>query len=132
MMPKIVVTAIVVFFLLFFNTFAGVERVDQDMIAALRLMGSTRREEFLKVIAPACTVWIIGGIKIALPYALVATTTGEMLASRRGLGFLLSDAAARYDMAALYAGLVILMLMGLLIAELAARVERWTLRWRNA
>ena len=34
--------------------------------------------------------WIIGGIKIALPYALVAATTGEMLAARRGLGFLLS------------------------------------------
>ena len=57
--------------------------------------------------------WIIGGIKTALPYALVAATTGEMLAARRGLGFLLSDAASQFDMTSLYAALFILMLLGL-------------------
>ena len=101
MLPKIVLVTIVVFFLLFFNTFAGAASVDNDLIAQIELMGSTPREAFQKVIAPACMVWIIGGMKIALPYALVAATTGEMLAGkarswipaqRRGI-------AVRYDVA---------------------------------
>jgi sulfonate transport system permease protein len=132
MMPKIVLVTVVVFFLLFFNTFAGVEAVDRDLVTSLQLMGSNRREQFQKVIAPACTAWIIGGIKIALPYALVATTTGEMLSARRGLGFLLSEAASQFNTTALYAVLFILMLMGLIVSEAATRLEQWMLRWRHA
>ena len=120
MLPKIVLVTIVVFFLLFFNTFAGASSVDHDLIAQVELMGSTRREKFQKVVAPACMAWIIGGIKMALPYALVAATTGEMLAARRGLGFLLSDAASQFDMTSLYAALFILMLLGLAVSEMAA------------
>jgi NitT/TauT family transport system permease protein len=131
MLPKIVLVTIVVFFLLFFNTFAGAASVDNDLIAQIELMGSTPREAFQKVIAPACMVWIIGGMKIALPYALVAATTGEMLAARRGLGFLLSDAASQFDMTSLYAALFILMLLGLAVSEMAAWGERHLLRWRH-
>jgi NitT/TauT family transport system permease protein len=132
MLPKIVLVSIVVFFLLFFNSFAGASSVDRDLIAQVELMGSTRRELFQKVVAPACMVWIIGGIKTALPYALVAATTGEMLAARRGLGFLISDAASQFDMTSMYAALFILMLLGLLVSELAASGERHLLRWRHA
>src|SRR3984957_15113598 len=131
MLPKIVLVTIVVFFLLFFNTFARAASVDNDLIAQIELMGSTPREAFQKVIAPACMVWIIGGMKIALPYALVAATTGEMLAARRGLGFLLSDAASQFDMTSLYAALFILMLLGLAVSEMAAWGERHLLRWRH-
>ena len=132
MLPKIVLVTLVVFFLLFFNTFAGATSVDYDLIAQVELMGSTRREKFQKVVAPACMAWIVGGFKIALPYALVAATTGEMLAARRGLGFLLSDAASQFDMTSLYAALFILMVMGLAVSEAAAWAERRLLRWRHA
>jgi NitT/TauT family transport system permease protein len=132
MLPKIVLVTIVVFFLLFFNTFAGAGSVDQDLIAQVELMGSTPREIFQKIVAPACMAWIIGGIKIALPYALVAATTGEMLAARRGIGFLISDAASQFDMTSLYAALFILMLLGLAVSETAAWCERHLLRWRHA
>jgi NitT/TauT family transport system permease protein len=132
MLPKIVLVTIVVFFLLFFNTFSGAGSVDHDLIAQVELMGSTPREVFQKIVAPACMVWIIGGIKIALPYALVAATTGEMLAARRGIGFLLSDAASQFDMTSLYAALFILMLLGLAVSETAAWCERHLLRWRHA
>ncbi|HTC09770.1 MAG TPA: ABC transporter permease [Acetobacteraceae bacterium] len=132
MLPKIVLVAIVVFFLLFFNTFAGAQDVDDDLIAAVALMGSTTRERFQKVIAPACLAWIVGGIKVALPYALVAATTGEMLAAQRGLGFLLSDAAAQFDMTGLYAALFVLMLLGLAVAGTVTWLEQRLLRWRHA
>nr|ACF98193.1 putative binding-protein-dependent transport systems inner membrane component [uncultured bacterium 1114] len=132
MLPKIVLISIVVFFLLLFNTFSGVQAIDKDMIASIQIMGSTQREEFQKVIAPAAMAWIIGGVKTALPYALVAATTGEMLASRSGVGFLVMRGAQRFDMPALYAGLLVLMIIGLLISDIATRIEKWMLRWRHA
>lgn len=130
-LPKLILVSIVVFFLMFFNTFAGAGQIDDDQIAAVRLMGATPHENFLKVVVPACMVWIIGGIRIALPFALVAATTGEMLAARRGLGFLLSDAANQFDMTGLYAALVVLMVLGLALSEAASWMERRLLRWRD-
>jgi NitT/TauT family transport system permease protein len=131
MMPKIVLVSLVVFFLLFFNTFAGVDSIDEDLVASLELMGARRLEVFRKVVMPACMTWVMTGIKIALPYALVATITGEILSARYGLGYLLKQAAQQYDMTSLYAVLLLLMVVGLFISEIAVRGEQWLLRWRN-
>lgn len=131
MLPKIILVSLVVFFLLFFNTFAGVDGIDKDLISSLELMGANRFEIFRKVVVPACTAWVMAGIKIALPYALVATITGEILSARYGLGYLLQQSAQQYNMTSIYAILMILMVIGVLISELAVRVEQWLLRWRN-
>lgn len=85
----------------------------------------------MKVVLPASTAWILAGIKIALPYALVATITGEMLAARNGLGFVLNQASQQFNMTSIYAVLVLLMIMGIIVSEAAARIETWLLRWRN-
>jgi NitT/TauT family transport system permease protein len=131
LLPKIVLVSIVTFFLLFFNTFTGAQQVDADYLRTLDLMGASKFEQFRKVVAPATAVWIAGGIRIALPYALVATITGELLATRSGLGFLISRAAERFDMTSLYAVLLILMAIGLLLSETALRLEHRFLRWRQ-
>lgn len=131
LLPKIILVSIVVFFLLFFTTFSGVESIDHDLVAALELMGANRREIFAKVVLPASTAWILGGIKVALPYALVATVTGEMLAARSGLGYLLNQASQQFNMTSIYAVLVILMALGIIVSETAACLERRLLSWRT-
>jgi NitT/TauT family transport system permease protein len=130
MAPKIFLVTIVSFFLLFFNTFQGVTTVDGDLISSVQLMGANRFEQFRKVIAPGCMVWIVSGFKTALPYALVGATTGEMLASRAGMGFLITRSASQLDTTGIYAALVVLMLMGLVLSEVAVRCDRWILKWR--
>ena len=132
MLPKIILVTKVVFFLMFFSVFSGVTQVDRDIINSLRLMGASRTEEFRKVILPGCMVWIIGGLKISLPYALVAAVTGEMLAATAGIGYLINDASVALNMTGLYAALLVLMVLGLLIGEVAVQLERRMLRWRNA
>ena len=128
--PKIVLVGAVSFFLLFFSTFTGAQRIDPDLVGALRLMGATRAEIFRRVLAPASSAWIIGGLRLALPYAVIAATVGEMIASRRGLGFLLTEAAAQIDMTGLYAALIVLMSLGIAIAATTDALERRVLHWR--
>ena len=131
MLPKIVLVATVVFFLVLFNTMKGVELVDRDIVDALKIMGAGWSESFRKVLLPGCTVWILSGVKVALPYALVAATVGEMMAARRGLGLLLSSSSQKFDVTSVYAVLFILTLIGLLVAEAGTRLEGWLLRWRR-
>ena len=131
-MPAVVLVSVVVFFLVFFNTFSGAAAVDDDVIRALQIMGAGRLEVFRKVIGPASVAWITSGLKVALPYSLAAATTGEMLAGGKGLGGVLTSAAEQFDMTAMYAALVVLMLAGILLNVAATRLETRLLRWRHA
>jgi NitT/TauT family transport system permease protein len=130
MQPKIALVTLVCFLLLFFNTFAGAQAVDRDWIATLQIMGATPREQFQKAVAPACMTWIMSGLKNALPYSLIAATIGEMMMAREGLGRLITDSASQFDMTGVYAALVVLMVLGAAINEVATRSETWLLRWR--
>lgn len=131
MAPKIVLVAVSAFFLLFFSTFSGVKAIDKDLILAMRLLGSSSSEEFRTVSVPGSMSWIVSGVKIALPYAIAAAVTGELLAAREGMGALLSTAAAQFDMTGLYAALVVLMVIGIVASGAMAGIERRLLRWRN-
>ncbi|WP_181832589.1 ABC transporter permease [Bosea caraganae] len=131
MESKIVLVTVVVFFLMFFNTFAGVQSIDPLLVTTLDLMGATTLERYRKVIAPAAMAWIFSGIKIALPYALSAATTGELLGGSYGLGTLLSRAGSQFDMTGLYTALIVLLVIGILLSEGVAFVENHLLRWRH-
>jgi len=131
MQPKIVLVAFVSFLLLFFNTFSGARAVDDDLLDSLTLMGATRWERFRKVALPACTTWIMAGLKNVLPYAFIAAVIGEMMLSQAGLGFLINKSAHQFDMTGVYTVLLIMMVLGALINDLMARLERWILRWRT-
>lgn len=130
MEPKIVLVAFASFLLLFFNTFSGARAVDDDLLDSLTLMGATPWERFRKVALPACTSWIMAGLKNVLPYAFIAAVIGEMMLSQAGLGFLINKAAQQFDMTGVYTVLLIMMVLGALINDLMARLERWILRWR--
>ena len=129
--PKVVLVALVSFFLMFFTTLSGARSVDGDLVDMLAVMGASSPEVFRKIVAPASVAWIFAGLKNAIPYALIAATVGEMLLARSGLGFLISDAAANFDMTGLYTALLILIVLGAVLNELLALMQRRFLRWRG-
>lgn len=128
LMPKIVLVSVSVFFFIFFNTYTGARELDHELVASLRVMGATWPEVFRKVTLPASVVWIFTGVKIAAPYALAGAVVAEMLVSRAGLGLLLMQAAQMNDMAGLYFILLVIMALGIVVADVTDRSERLILR----
>lgn len=129
---KVALVAATVFFLVFFNTYEGARGVDPDLVNALRLMGARERDVFRKVVVPAASLWIFVGLKVSVRYALTTAIVGEMIAGNRGLGYLVSYAAAYFDTTGVFAGTIVLMLCGLVITGLVSRSERFVLRWKSA
>jgi sulfonate transport system permease protein len=126
---KAVLSALLVFFPIFFNTHAGVREADQDFVNAARLMGASPRALLRYVYLPHAAAWMFTGLRLALPYALVGAVIGEMLASNQGIGYLLASAANQFDTAAVFAALAVLVAVGLLlntaVGFIEARVQRW-------
>ncbi|MGA2393360.1 MAG: ABC transporter permease [Candidatus Lustribacter sp.] len=127
---KIVLAAVTVLFIVFFNTIAGVRNVDPDLVDAVWLMGATPRDVLFKVLVPSAMSWALTGVRISIPYALIGAIIGELIASNRGIGYLISSAASSYDTAGVFAALIVLTVLAMLLNAVVDEIDRRLSRWK--
>jgi NitT/TauT family transport system permease protein len=126
MTSKVALVAITVFFLLLNNTIDGVRDVDKDLVESLRLMGATRLEVLRKVLMPSALPWIFTGARISVRYAFTATLLAELIASNRGLGFLIEFNSGNFNATGSYAAIVVLVAFSVALTELLTRLQAWS------
>ncbi|MEI4472316.1 ABC transporter permease [Frigidibacter sp. MR17.24] len=129
---KIYLTATIVFFLVFLNTYAGVRSVSREQVAILRLMGARERHILRKVVLPSAVTWVFNGLRLSVPYALIGAIVGELIASNKGLGYLLANASGQYDTSAMFAALIAIMVLALALNLAVKVVERKAMPWKLA
>jgi NitT/TauT family transport system permease protein len=130
--PKIILAAVVVFFLVFYNTYAGVRDVDTDLVNTVRIMGANRLQILRFIVLPGSLTWIFTALKISIPYALIGAVVGEIMASNRGIGYLIVGSAGQFDTAGVFAALLVLMVIATVLNEILNRSEAVLLRWKHA
>jgi NitT/TauT family transport system permease protein len=127
---KLALVITVIFFLVYYNTHSGVKDVDQELVDVLQVMQASRWDVLRKVTIPSAMTWIIAGLHISVPYALVGAVTGEMIASNRGMGYLIIRASSQFNTAGVFGGILVLMILALGLAGVVSLLERRLLRWK--
>jgi NitT/TauT family transport system permease protein len=130
MLPKIVLVFTLVFFVIFYNTYAGIKSVERRYTDLAFVMGANERDLFAKVILPAAMPHIFLGIKLSIPYALIGAIIGEFVASSAGLGWKIQMETSLYNTTGTMAGLIVMMLIVVAMNSLLAVAERRLLRWQ--
>lgn len=128
---KIILTATIVFFLVFFNTYAGVRDASRELMDIVRLMGARTPEVVRRVVLPSALTAIFVGLRVSVPYALIGAVVGEMMASNRGVGFLLTRATGQFDTAGAFAALFILIVISATFNAIIVALEKYLLRWKK-
>lgn len=127
---KIAVASVAVFFVVFSNTFSGIREVNPLYIHATQIMGASRWQVTRTVMLPSATAWMIAGLKVSVPYALVGAVVGEFMSANRGVGFLIAQATGLFDTDSVFAGLIILGVIASIVSAIVRRFERHALRWK--
>ena len=127
---KIYLTATIVFFLVFLNTYAGVRSVSREQIAIMKLMGANEHHILRKVVLPSAVTWVFNGLRLSVPYALIGAIVGELIASNKGLGYLLADASGQFDTSAMFAALIAIMILALALNYAVKIVEKMAMPWK--
>lgn len=127
---KIAVSSVIVFFVVFLNTYSGIREVNPIYLSASRIMGASAWGVMRYVMIPSAGSWMLAGLKVSVPYALVGAVVGELISSNRGIGFLIGQATGLFDTAGVFAGILILALIGGILNSLVKLFESWALRWR--
>ncbi len=127
---KVGVVAMEVFFLVFFNTLAGVLAINEEFVLLARIMGATAEQVTRRVILPAALPSIFVGLKMGVPFAMIGAIIGEFIASTQGLGWLILYSGANFDASGLFAAIAFLVAVVWSLGRLLALLERRLLRWR--
>ena len=109
--------------------FANVEPRLKDVAQVLRL---SRLAYAGKIGLPNAMPDILAGMRLSLTIALILAVIGEMLSGQAGLGSAILLAARAFRAPDLYAGLVLLGLVGFLSSYGLVCAERRATRWRQA
>jgi len=82
---KIAVAAVMTFFIVLINTIAGIRSVPVQLLQVTRVMGASEWALNWKVVFPSATPFIIAGLQIAVPQAMIGAIVGEFSSSNRGV-----------------------------------------------
>jgi NitT/TauT family transport system permease protein len=129
--PKVAVVALSVFFLLIINTMAGVRDIDPVLLMAGRNYGAHGLSLFRHVIIPAAMPVIFAGLRLALGTALIVIISVEFLRAKQGVGFMTFYYWEVLNPEKMYAGLVVVMMLGVLLTYGLQAVQRRLMPWQR-
>jgi NitT/TauT family transport system permease protein len=104
---KIVFGVLSGYFPIAINTLNGVASVEQRYIILCRSIGATRLQTYAKVLIPKALPSIITGLRIGSGLVVIGVIVAEMLASRGGIGFLISHYRSLFETGHVYFGIII-------------------------
>lgn len=126
---KIVMVALICFFPVFINTIVGLRHTDPHLIDLMRVFSASRADVFLQVKLPSAASHIFAGLQISVVLALIGAVVSEFVASQRGLGNLVQASSQSLDVAAMFAVLFTLALIGVLGSQLVRSLHRRIVFW---
>src|SRR4030042_404848 len=96
LLPKVLLTAFFVFFIIFMNTVRAIRNVDPGLLNMAKTVGASTRMIIFKIILPAIWQFVLTSLALAVPDAVIGAVVGEFIASYRGIAFLIALSGAKY------------------------------------
>lgn len=127
---KVALVASMTFFLLFFNTYAGIQAVSIPLMNMARVVGANERHIARHIVWPGAVPYIFAGLRISAPHAVGGAVIGEVISADRGLGFYIQSSATSFEIDGIIAALVALTIVVVAIYYVVDRIERYLLSWR--
>ncbi|MEV0147399.1 MULTISPECIES: ABC transporter permease [unclassified Nonomuraea] len=113
------------------NSIDGARNVDALQLETAAVFGVPARLRLFRIILPSASPKIFAGLRLSVSLALILMVISELKGSTDGIGYLLSVAGNNADMAGLWAGVVVLGVLGYVLNSLFLMAERRVLTWHR-
>lgn len=131
LLSHVMMAASLTFFVVFANTMAGIESVDQDHLLLARLQGATRWQTFRLFIVPSALPSIFIGLELGFIFGMLGTVSGEMIVGEHGFGVRLQRDAGIFNTSGYFATLFVLVLVSAVLASVFQLLKRRLIRWQT-
>jgi ABC-type nitrate/sulfonate/bicarbonate transport system permease component len=113
-------------------TVHGFAAVEPRLYEVARSLNMSRLAVIFKIALPSASPDILSGMRLSLTVALILSVVCEILAGLDGLGHWVLLSARAFRSADLFAGVILLGIIGYVTALAMSVAERWLLRWRTS
>ena len=131
-MPKWFIIFIAAFCNVVINAFDGARSVDTTLVGCAKMLGARDNQIFTKIVLPASVPYIFAGMQIALSNSWAAVVAAEMIRASEGLGWVIVTGMSVNNMKQIFAGIVIIGIIGLLLSIIMRTLEGRLLRWNRS
>jgi ABC-type nitrate/sulfonate/bicarbonate transport system permease component len=121
---KIAMGAVSCFFPIAISTAAGMRQIEPVLIRVGRSFRASPSQMVRCIYLPAMREPIVTGLRLGLGVAIIGTLLAETKLSNRGLGYLVIQAYALFDMPRMYALLILLFVLSIGVNALIGRLSR--------
>jgi ABC-type nitrate/sulfonate/bicarbonate transport system permease component len=129
--PKLIIVGIVCFFPVVVTTLDALRRSDADQLKLMRTLGATRWQMLRWVELPAALPAALSGAKVAVAIAVIGAVLAEDAGSMAGLGHMITQANAQYDVALSFAAVFVLAAFALALFYTLQTAERRIAPWAH-
>jgi NitT/TauT family transport system permease protein len=126
---KVVIVAVVSFFPILVNAVQGLRIRQRDTLEVFVSLGATRWQTFRRLRVPGSAPYLFAGFQIGLVFAVIGAVTAELVGAPEGLGAVMLQEMARFNIQGMWAVLVILMVVGVLLRTVVVLTERRVAFW---
>ena len=131
-MPKWFIIFIAAFCNVVINAFDGARSVDMKLVGCAKMLGSRDNQIFTRIVLPASVPYIFAGMQIALSNSWAAVVAAEMIRASEGLGWVIVTGMSVNNMKQIFAGIVMIGVIGLLLSVIMRTLEGRLLRWNRS
>ena len=113
------------------NAHAGASGVPIAYIRAAQSIGLSRAQVFFRVVLPAAIPQIFTGLKVGMALSWAVVVAAELTGAQSGLGYMISDAALTFRISAVFIGIALIGLIGLLLNIGLNLLESKVVHWKG-
>jgi NitT/TauT family transport system permease protein len=127
--PAILTAFLISFFPIVVNVATGLATTEPELEDVLRALGASKLDVMRKVGIPRSLPYFFGSLKVAITLAFVGAVVSETVGSNKGIGKLMLDAQAAFQVPIVFAGLLVLAILGILLYAATAAIETRFTGW---
>jgi putative hydroxymethylpyrimidine transport system permease protein len=128
--PKVVVVALICFFPITVNVIDGLRSAAPEAIKLMRSLDASRWQTLRRVEAPNALPSFFTGAKIGVVVAPIGAIFGEWVGGNAGLGHLILEDNAKFEVAREFAAVFVLSAIALVLIGFVSLIERRVVTWR--
>lgn len=127
--PAVLTAFLISFFPIVVNVATGLATIEPEMEDVLKALGASKLDIMRKVGIPRTLPYFFGSLKVAITLAFVGSVISESVASNNGIGNLMLQAQAQFQVPLIFAGLVVLAVEGIAMYAAMAILEKRMTGW---
>ena len=127
--PAVITAFLISFFPIVVNVATGLATTEPELEDVLRALGASKLDVMRKVGLPRSMPYFFGSLKIAITLAFVGAVVSETVGANKGIGKLMLDAQAAFQVPVVFAGLLVLAVLGIALYAVTAGVEARFTGW---